>query len=86
MADDAEQAAQADVDSTLMARIAAGDQRAIAALSDRRREVFILSRFHGLSHGEIAETLQTSPQTVANQVSSALAELRLALSHLLHDD
>jgi RNA polymerase sigma-70 factor (family 1) len=61
-------------------------ERAIGALSERRREVFILSRFHGLSYAEIAETLQTSPQTVANQMSSALAELRLALADLLHDD
>lgn len=61
-------------------------ERAIAALSERRQEVFRLSRFHGLSYAEIAEALQTSPQTVANQMSSALAELRLALSHLLQDD
>ena len=60
-------------------------ERAIASLSERRREVFVLSRFHGLSHAEIAETLQTSPQTVANQMSSALAELRVALAHLLRE-
>lgn len=54
---------------------------AIGALSDRRREVFVLSRFHGLTHQEIAETLGTSRQTVANQMSAALRDLRAALSH-----
>ncbi|TVP46557.1 MAG: RNA polymerase sigma-70 factor [Gemmatimonadales bacterium] len=56
---------------------------AIARLSDRRGEVFRLSRFHGLSYKEIAEMLGSSPQTVANQMSAALAELRHALSHLI---
>lgn len=51
-------------------------RRAIAGLPERRREIFVLSRFHGLTHREIAETLDLSPQTVSNQVTSALDELR----------
>ena len=54
---------------------------ALARLPKRRREVFVLSRFHGLTHREIAETMGTSPQTVSNQMSAALVELRAALSH-----
>lgn len=55
-------------------------RRALNALSSRRREVFTLARFQGLSYHEIAEVLGTSRQTVANQMSAALAELRGALS------
>ena len=54
-------------------------ERAIAALPPRRREIFILVRVHGLSYGEVAEILQISPQTVANQMSAALTTLRRLL-------
>lgn len=60
-------------------------EAAIEALPERRREVFVLSRFHGLSHREIAETMGISPQTVSNQMSAALAALRERLGHLLED-
>jgi RNA polymerase sigma-70 factor, ECF subfamily len=55
-------------------------QAAIDALPDRRREVFVLSRFSGLSYEEIATTLEISPQTVANQMTAALRTLRGHLS------
>lgn len=54
-------------------------ERAIAGLPPRRREIFILVRVHGLSYREVAEILEISPQTVANQMSAALAELRRLL-------
>jgi RNA polymerase sigma-70 factor, ECF subfamily len=54
-------------------------RQALDALSPRRREVFELARFQGLSYAEIAEVLGTSTQTVANQMSAALSELRSAL-------
>lgn len=60
-------------------------EAAISRLSDRRREVLILSRFHGLSHRQIAETLGTSRRTVANQMTEALEELRNVLAHHLGD-
>ena len=56
---------------------------AIAALPERRREVFVLARYHGMSYGEIADVLELSPQTVANTMSAALASLRRALQPLL---
>jgi len=57
--------------------------RAIEALPPRRREVFVLSRYHGHSYREIAEIMEISPQTVANQMSAALDDLRQQLrSHL----
>lgn len=55
-------------------------EAAVRALPTRRREVFVLVRFHGLSHREVADTLEISPQTVANQMRAALASLREALA------
>jgi RNA polymerase sigma-70 factor (family 1) len=56
--------------------------RAIAALPPRQREVFVMARYEGLTHQEIAKILGTSPQTVANQMTSALVRLRDALRPL----
>jgi RNA polymerase sigma-70 factor, ECF subfamily len=56
---------------------------AVSQLPERRREVFVLSRRDGLSHREIGERLEISPQTVANQLSSALSDLRAALQPYL---
>jgi RNA polymerase sigma-70 factor (ECF subfamily) len=51
-------------------------ERAIASLPPRRREVFLLRVVHDLSYKEIATIMGTAPQTVANQLSHALASLR----------
>lgn len=58
-------------------------EEAIRGLPTRRREVFELARFHGLSYRQIADALEISPQTVANQMSSALSELRERLASFL---
>lgn len=52
---------------------------ALAALPERRREVFILHRFQGLGYGEIASQLGLSRRTVINHVFNALDGLDLAL-------
>jgi len=57
-------------------------EQAIAALPPRRREVFLLRAGDDLSYKEIASVMGTSPQTVANQLSHALAFLRERLSVL----
>jgi len=57
---------------------------ALASLPPRRREVFVLTRLQRLSHAEVAELLSLSPQTVANHLSAALAQLRTLLAPL-HD-
>ena len=57
--------------------------QAVNALPPRRREVFMLARFHGMSHREIAQTLEIAPQTVANQMATALATLEGALAPFL---
>jgi len=54
--------------------------QALARLPERRREVYLLVRHHGLSHQEVAQALSLSPQTVANHVRLALVDLRQALA------
>jgi RNA polymerase sigma-70 factor (ECF subfamily) len=58
--------------------------RVVHALPPRRREVFVLRCVHGLSYREIAVIMDTSTQTVANQLSHALATLRRSLGSALH--
>jgi len=48
-------------------------------LPERRREVFVLGYFHGLSYQQIAETVGISLATVKNHMAAALADLRAAL-------
>lgn len=56
---------------------------AVDGLPERRREAFVLAHFQDLSHAEIAHLMEISPQTVANQISAALATLRQALGPIL---
>ncbi|WP_431217566.1 sigma-70 family RNA polymerase sigma factor [Puia sp. P3] len=51
-------------------------EKEIAALPDKMREVFELSRREELSHKEIAEKLNISDKTVKKQVSNAIKILR----------
>lgn len=51
-------------------------QMAIEKMPPRRKEIFIMHRFKGLTYKEIAERLGISPKTVENQISAALTELR----------
>ena len=50
--------------------------KAVSEMPEKRREVFILSRLHGMSHKEIAEKLNVSAKTVENHINFALRELR----------
>jgi len=65
-----------DIQGAELQRLAAS---AVAHLPERRREVFRLAREEGLSYQEIAEVMGLSPQTVANHMSLAMADLRTAL-------
>jgi RNA polymerase sigma-70 factor (ECF subfamily) len=51
-------------------------EKEIAALPEKMREVFELSRREELSHKEIAEKLKISDKTVKKQVSNAIKILR----------
>lgn len=50
--------------------------KCIAALPDRRREIFVLSREQGLKYREIADQLGISIKTVETQMGQALKDLR----------
>lgn len=54
-------------------------EQAIESLPPRRREAFILAHLQNLPHREVANVMGISPQTVANQISAALADLRRLL-------
>ncbi|MEX2528233.1 MAG: sigma-70 family RNA polymerase sigma factor [Gemmatimonadota bacterium] len=51
----------------------------LESMPARRREVFLLIRMQGLSYAEVAEIMGISAQTVANQMTLALKQLRQAL-------
>lgn len=61
-------------------------QRAVQALPDRCREVFELSRVHGLKYAEIAHALGISVKTVEAQMGKALRTLRERLAAWLPDE
>lgn len=58
-------------------------QRAVSAMPERRREAFMLVRIQKLSVKEAAAVMGTAPQTVTNQVSAALTDLRRAMKNYL---
>lgn len=55
-------------------------QQSLSVLPERCRAVFILSRYHDFSYGEIARSLDISIQTVKNQMNKALSLLRKCLA------
>jgi RNA polymerase sigma-70 factor, ECF subfamily len=56
---------------------------ALEELPPRRREALVLARFHPMSHAEIAEVMGLAQRTVTNHVTTALAELEVALGPYL---
>lgn len=59
-------------------------ESALGRLAPRRREAFELVRFAGLTHQEVADVMDLSPQTVANHLSLALRDLRAELADMAH--
>jgi len=51
----------------------------IRELPERRRHIFVLSRWHDLTYAEIAEVLDISVRTVETQIRRALRTLRSCL-------
>ncbi|MDA0873538.1 MAG: RNA polymerase sigma-70 factor [Bacteroidetes bacterium] len=51
----------------------------IDEMPERRREAFMLSRFEGLSHDEIASLMDLAPKTVNNHIVLALQHIRKKL-------
>jgi RNA polymerase sigma-70 factor (ECF subfamily) len=56
---------------------------AVAALPERHRAVFEMSRVHGLKHSEIASVLGVSVKTVESDMGKALSALRHRLAQWL---
>lgn len=54
----------------------------IKALPEKRRKIFVLHYFEGLSTAQIAVELKISQKTVQNQLTTATHALRLKLTHL----
>jgi len=65
--------------------VLAAVERAIAGLPGRRREAFTLVHVQDLSYRQAAAVMGSAPQTVANQVAAALAQLRRELRVLVMD-
>jgi RNA polymerase sigma-70 factor, ECF subfamily len=55
-------------------------EKAVERLPERRREVFTLIFFHGLSHREAADAMGVAIRTVYNQLNRAVDEVREALA------
>lgn len=60
--------------------------RWIQDLAPRRKEAFMLSRFHDLTHREIAAIMDISKRTVDKHIGLALKELRRRLDELKNED
>lgn len=70
-----------DPEATLdLTALAEQVQAWIEELPERRREAFLLSRYQGLSHHEIADIMQLTPKTVNNHIVLALQHLRSRLA------
>ncbi|MBX6365938.1 MAG: RNA polymerase sigma-70 factor [Gemmatimonadetes bacterium] len=63
--------------------LAAAIDRTIAALPERCRLIFLMSRQQGLGYAEIAEILGLSVKTVETQMGRALKALRAGLAAFL---
>lgn len=78
-------------DEFLLSRIVSSPEKRIDAISDieglrhvidslpsKRRDIFIMSRFDGLSNDEIASILGVSKKTVENQISLATKKIKIS--------
>ena len=54
-------------------------RKIVAGMPEKRREVFMLSRFDGLKYVEIAEKLNLSQKTVEAHMSAAIKQLKEGL-------
>lgn len=54
-------------------------RKIVAEMPEKRREVFMLSRFDGLKYAEIAEKLNVSQKTVETHMTAAIKQLKEGL-------
>jgi RNA polymerase sigma-70 factor (ECF subfamily) len=74
---------QFDENSLAEAEIDKIIQEVIQSLPDKCREIFILSRFEGMSHLKIADKYDISSSTVNNQITVVMKKLREKLKDFL---
>lgn len=78
-----EPAVGADAESSVLAReTARAVERALSAMTDARREAFVLLRFEGLSVADAAEILSTSENAVKLRAFQAYEAIRAELDRL----
>jgi RNA polymerase sigma-70 factor, ECF subfamily len=70
-------------DPAALAELETAIDSALARLPERCRLIFTLSRHHGFTYAEIADTLDLSIKTVETQMGRALKSLRSQLSAFL---
>ena len=58
-------------------------EQAVAELPPRQRQVFLMHKFDGMSHSEIADELGITKSAVEKLIMKALAHLRERLSNLI---
>ena len=58
-------------------------RKILALMPEKRREVFVASRFDGLKYSEIAEKLNISQKTVEAHMSAAIKQLKEGLREYL---
>ena len=58
-------------------------RRILATMPEKRREVFLASRFDGLKYSEIAEKLNISQKTVEAHMGAAIKQLKEGLKEYL---
>jgi len=73
------------LESVQQGELAVRLRKAIESLPARRREIFILVRYHQHSYREAGQVLSLSPQTVANQMTLAMKDLRAMLDPYAED-
>lgn len=80
----AEQVEETDPSDTLQTKnLERSYQKLLAAMPEKRREVFLASRFDGLKYAEIAEKLGISPKTVEAHMGAAIKQLKEGLKDFL---
>lgn len=58
-------------------------RQVLASMPEKRREVFLASRFDGMKYAEIAQKLNISQKTVETHMSAAIKQLREGLKEYL---
>jgi RNA polymerase sigma-70 factor, ECF subfamily len=62
--------------------VKAGIDKIVAALPEKRQQVFVLSRTEGLSNKEIAQQLNISEKTVEDHITHAIKQIKSSMKEM----